>query len=73
MGVKTPKNTGKASGAKNYGAKFVNTELIGFVDADSYPQKDAIRKMMGFFDDKDMASVTSSILVKKGKTFIITP
>lgn len=70
MGIRTPKNTGKASGAKNYGAKFVNTELIGFVDADSYPQKEAISKMMGFFDDKNMASVTSSILVKKRETFI---
>ncbi len=70
MVLRTPKNTGKASGSKNYGAKFVDTELIGFVDADSYPQKDAIRKMIGFFDDKKMASVTSSILVKKRKRFI---
>ncbi|HUW44043.1 MAG TPA: glycosyltransferase [Bacillota bacterium] len=70
MALKTPKNTGKASGSKNYGAKFVDTDLIGFVDADSYPKKDAIRNMIGFFDDKKMASVTSSILVKKGKTFI---
>jgi len=70
MILRTPKNTGKASGAKNYGAKFVDTELIGFVDADSYPQKDAIKKMMGFFDDKNMASVTSSIFVKKGENFI---
>ena len=70
IGKRTVKNTGKASGAKNYGAKFVDTELIGFVDADSYPQKDAIRRMMGFFDDKKVASVTSAILVKKGETFI---
>jgi len=72
MVLRTPKNTGKASGAKNYGAKFVDTELIGFVDADSYPQKDAIGKMVGFFDDKKMASVTSSILVKKRERFIET-
>lgn len=70
MALQTPKNTGKASGSKNYGAKFVDTELIGFVDADSYPQKDAIRKMIGFFDDKNMVSVTSSIFVKKRKSFI---
>jgi len=70
MAVKTPKNTGKASGAKNYGAKFVDTELIGFVDADSYPQKDAIKKMIGFFDNKNVASVTSSIFVKKEENFI---
>ncbi len=70
MVVQTPKNTGKASGSKNYGAKFVNAELIGFVDADSYPEKDAIRKMIGFFNDGGVASVTASILVKPGKTFI---
>lgn len=70
MILRTPKNTGKASGAKNYGAKFVDTELIGFVDADSYPQKDAIRKMMGFFDDEKIVSVTSTIFVKKRKRFI---
>jgi cellulose synthase/poly-beta-1,6-N-acetylglucosamine synthase-like glycosyltransferase len=70
MALRTPKNTGKASGSKNYGAKFADTELIGFVDADSYPQKDAIRKMIGFFDDKNIVSVTSSIFVKKRERFI---
>lgn len=70
VAVQTKKNTGKASGAKNHGAKFADTELIGFVDADSYPQKDAIRKMIGFFDDEKMAAVTSSILVKKRENFI---
>lgn len=68
--VKTPKNTGQASGAKNYGAKFVKTELIGFVDADSYPKKDAMEKMIGFFDDNKVGAVTSSVLVKKRKKFI---
>ena len=70
MALRTPKNTGKASGSKNYGTKFADTELIGFVDADSYPQKDAIRKMIGFFNDKNIVSVTSSIFVKKRKRFI---
>jgi len=70
MAVKTPKNTGKSSGAKNYGAKFVNTELIGFTDADSYPQKDAIRKMIGFFDNKKIGAITSSVFVKKREKFI---
>ncbi len=68
--VKTPKNTGKASGAKNYGARFVDTELIGFVDADSYPEKDAIKKMIGFFNDKKTAGVTPKILVEKKEKFM---
>jgi biofilm PGA synthesis N-glycosyltransferase PgaC len=64
MVVQTPKNTGNAAGAKNYGSKFVKTELIGFSDADSYPKKDAIYKMVGFFDNKKMSAVTSFVPVR---------
>jgi len=70
LAVKTPKNTGKAGGAKNYGAKFVNTDLIGFTDADSYPQESAIRKMIGFFDNEKTGAVTSMVLVKKREKLI---
>jgi len=70
MALKTPKNTGKASGSKNYGARFVKTELIGFTDADSYPKKESIKKMIGFFDDKKVGAVTSSVFVKKRTKFI---
>jgi len=71
IAVQTPKNTGKASGAKNYGAKFVNTELIGFTDADSYPQRDAINYMIGFFDDKKIGAVTANVLVQNRDKFIL--
>ncbi len=70
VALRTPKNTGKASGAKNYGAKFVKTELIGFTDADSYPKKDSIRKMVGFFNDSQVGAVTAMVLVKKRDKFI---
>ena len=70
IALQTPKNTGKASGAKNYGAKFVNTELIGFTDADSYPEKNSIKKMIGFFDDMKIGAVTSMVLVRKMDRFI---
>ena len=70
IAVQTPKNTGNAAGAKNFGAKFVETELIGFTDDDSYPEKDAIRKMIGFFDEKNVGAVTSAILVKNRKKLI---
>ncbi len=64
IAVQTPKNTGNAAGAKNYGAQFVNTELIGFSDADSFPNLDAIYKMVGFFNDLSVGAVTSRVLVK---------
>jgi cellulose synthase/poly-beta-1,6-N-acetylglucosamine synthase-like glycosyltransferase len=64
MAVQTPKNTGCAAGAKNYGAKFVKTELIGFSDGDSFPKKDAISNMVGYFNDPKMGAVTSRVLVE---------
>ncbi len=70
MAVQTPKNTGKAAGAKNYGAKFVKTELIGFTDADSYPLKGSVTKMIGFFNDSQVGAITSTVLVKNRNKFI---
>ncbi|MCH7850524.1 MAG: glycosyltransferase family 2 protein [Nanoarchaeota archaeon] len=63
IALKTPKNTGRAAGAKIYGAKFVKTKLIGFSDADSFPSKDAIEKMVGYFNDEKTGAVTSRVLV----------
>lgn len=70
MYVKTPKNTGNAAGAKNYGSKFVKTKLIGFSDADSIPNKSAISKMVGFFNDEKVGAVTSRVLVKGKQNFL---
>jgi len=70
LAVQTPKNTGRAASAKNYGTKFVNTELVGFSDSDSFPEKDAIRKMAGFFNDPKVGAVTCSVLVKHKDKFI---
>jgi len=70
MAVQTPKNKGHAAGAKNYGVKFVKTELVGFTDADSYPLKDSAGKMVGFFNDPNVGAVTSTVLVKNRNNFI---
>ncbi len=70
IAVQTPKNTGCAAGSKNYGAKFVDTELIGFTDGDSFIEKGAIDKTVGFFNDKKVGSVTSSVLVHNRNNFI---
>lgn len=69
--VQTPKNSGNAAGAKNYGAKFVKTELIGFTDDDSLPEKDSVNYMIGFFDDKKVGAVTSTVLIRNRNNFIL--
>lgn len=71
LAVQTPKNTGCAAGSKNYGAKFVDTELIGFSDGDSFVEKGAIEKTIGFFDDKKVGAVTATVLVENRNNFIL--
>ncbi len=70
IALQTPKNTGRAAGAKNFGIKFVNTELIGFSDADSLPNKNAISKMVGFFNDEKVGGVTSRVFVNSPKNYL---
>ena len=69
--VQTPKNTGNAAGAKNFGAKFATSEIIIFGDADSFPEKGSIGKMLGFFDEENVAAVTSTVLVNNRTNFLL--
>ncbi len=71
MAVQTPKGTGCAAGAKNYGSKFVETELIAFTDGDSFPERGAIEKTIGFFDEKNVGAVTSTVLVKNRTNLLL--
>lgn len=70
IAVRTPKNLGRAASAKNFGIKFADTDIIGFSDADSFPEKDAIRKCLGFFNDEKVGAVTCSVLVRNKSKFI---
>ena len=70
IALQTPKNTGRASGAKNFGIKYVKTELIGFSDADSLPNKNAISKMVGVFNDTKVGGVTSRVFVNSPKNYL---
>ena len=70
--VQTPKNTGNAAGAKNYGAKFVKTELIGFSDADSFLEKKAISNMVGFFNNPKISAVTSFVPIRNRNATYLT-
>ncbi|MEK6899278.1 MAG: glycosyltransferase [Nanoarchaeota archaeon] len=56
-------NSGKAR-SLNEAIKIAKGELIAVVDADSYPARDSLMKMVGHFEDKNVAAVTSRVLVK---------
>lgn len=57
------KNSGKAD-SLNYGIKHSKGDIIVTLDADSYIEKDSIKKMLSYFDD-DVAAVTSAVKVKE--------
>ena len=63
------KNSGKAN-SLNHAIRFAKGELIAVVDADSYPKKDSLKKMVGYFEDEKVAAVTSRVLVKNKKKWI---
>lgn len=56
-------NSGK-SDTVNFGIKNANGEIIAIIDADSYPEKDSFKKMIGYFDDPETGAVTASCFVK---------
>lgn len=63
------KNSGKAD-SLNQALKIAKGELVVVVDADSFPYEKSFSMMAGWFDDEDVAAVTTRILVREPKTFI---
>jgi cellulose synthase/poly-beta-1,6-N-acetylglucosamine synthase-like glycosyltransferase len=66
--VFTKPNGGKAS-AVNYGIRKARGKLIATLDADSFPEKDCLLKLLPYLEDRDVMAVTSSITVKNPKNF----
>jgi cellulose synthase/poly-beta-1,6-N-acetylglucosamine synthase-like glycosyltransferase len=56
-------NSGKAD-SLNQGVGMAMGELIAVVDADSFPSKDSLLKLSGFFNDENMGAVTSFVTVR---------
>jgi len=50
--------------AFNYAVDFAKYDLIACVDADSYPDKDSLDHIVGYFDDSKMGVVTTKMIVK---------
>lgn len=68
---KTEKNSGRAAVPRNIGIMKARGKYILTIDADSYPEKDSLKKMLGFMQqDTLVAAVTPAILTKTPKTFI---
>ena len=54
-------NSGKAD-SLNQGIKLAKSELIAVVDADSYPEKEAFGRLVGFFDDEKVGGAAAYII-----------
>ena len=63
------KNGGKAT-AMNLGIKMSTTDFIGCLDADSFVAPDALKKMVGYFNNKKVTAVTPSLKVHNAKTVL---
>lgn len=62
-------NRGKAA-ALNKGISLARSELVATVDADSFPEPDALLKMVGYLNDARVAAVTASVKIHRPRSFI---
>ncbi|MDD5193514.1 MAG: glycosyltransferase family 2 protein [Candidatus Nanoarchaeia archaeon] len=67
--INNPKNLGNAARSQNVGLKYAKAELIAVVDGDSFPAKESINKMVGYFDDEKVGAVTCPVLVRNRNLF----
>lgn len=67
--VVNKENSGKAD-SLNRGIEMAKGDLVAVVDADSYPEKDAFRKLVGFFDDEKVALATPYIVPRNREKFL---
>ncbi|MGV8152176.1 MAG: glycosyltransferase [Candidatus Nanoarchaeia archaeon] len=67
--IDNKKNLGKA-GSLNEALKKAKGELVAVVDADSYPSRESLNRMAGYFDDEKVGAVTCPILGRNREKFI---
>ncbi len=64
------KENGGAADAKNFGIKHAKGEFIVTLDSDSFASPEALKNMMGYFQDKRVMAVTPSMTVYKPKGYL---
>ena len=62
-------NGGKYT-ALNYGIEKTKTDMVGCLDADSYVDPNALRRMVRYFDNPKTMAVTPAIKIFKPKSYI---
>ncbi len=65
------RNSGKAAEPTNIGIKAAKYDYIAVADDDSTPDRDALKKMIGFLqEDKTVGGVTCAVLAREPKNFM---
>lgn len=67
--IHSKENGGKHT-ALNYALTLTTSELVGCLDADSFVDKDALKRIAVHFDDKDIMAVTPAVTVHEPKSII---
>ena len=69
ISILSKENGGKHT-ALNFALEQVESELVGCLDADSFVNSDALKKIVPFFDDETIMAVTPSIKVFEPKSVL---
>ncbi len=64
------KNQGSKFFALNYALRFVQTEIVGVLDADSWVDRKALKKYMYYFRDQETMAVIPSMLIANADSII---
>lgn len=67
--VFTKPNGGKGS-ALNHGLAHTNAELVASLDADSFVDKNSLKRMVGYFENEKVMAVTPSMKIWKPKNML---
>ena len=67
--IRKKKHSGKVNSV-NIALKHVDTDLFAILDADTYFEKNAIRKMVSYFDDPKVGAVLAALKVENDKGII---
>src|SRR6185312_3617990 len=64
------KDNGGKHTALNYALENITSDLVGCLDADSFVAPDALQRMVPYFEDATVMSVTPSIKIHEPKTIL---